>query len=106
MSFPRPNRSLVIRTCKILVGSVAALASLLSGHTTCAPNVLGLCYGVYLPFELMQISVTLLAASLLVSALKDIFLDLGRIALLKRDVESFADPINEDLILHFGLYDT
>ena len=54
----------------------------------------------------MQISVTLLAASLLVSALKDIFLDLGRIALLKRDVESFADPINEDLILHFGLYDT
>ena len=60
----------------------------------------------YLPFELMQISVALLAASLLVSALKDTFLDLGRIALLKRDVESIADPINENLVLHIGLYDT
>lgn len=100
-----PSRALVLRTSKILTGSVAALVSLLSGQTTCAPNVFGLCYGMYLPFELMQFSITLLAASLLVSALKDIFMDMGRIALLDRDIESIADPINENLVLDLGIYD-
>jgi hypothetical protein len=58
----------------------------------------------YLPFELMQFSITLLAVSLLVSALKDIFLDMGRIALLDRDIESIADRINENLVLDLGIY--
>jgi len=54
----------------------------------------------------MQLSITLLAASLLLSAFRDVYLDLGRIALLERDIEAIADPINEDLILHLGLNDT
>lgn len=57
----------------------------------------------YLPFELMQFSITLLAAALLASALKDIFLDMDRIALLERDIESIADPINENLVLELDI---
>ena len=64
----------------------------------------GPCYGAYLPIELMQLGITLLAASLLMSALKDVFLVLGRIALLERDVESIAGPLNENLDLNLGLY--
>jgi hypothetical protein len=56
-------------------------------------------------FDLLTISITLLAVSLLLSSLKDMFSILGPISLLERNIESVADPINESLILHFGLDD-
>jgi len=105
LSVQLPNRSVVFCACKILTGLVAALLSFLSGQTTCAPNVFGICYGTYLPFELMQFSITLLAVSILVSALKDVFVDLGRITLLERDIESVVAPVAENPILGISLYD-
>ena len=59
----------------------------------------------YLPFELMQLSITLLAAALLVSSLKDVFLDLKRIDLLERDVESITGPYDDFLVHNLGLFD-
>lgn len=32
-------------------------------------------------------------------------MDMGRIALLDRDIESIADPMNENLVLDLGIYD-
>jgi len=54
----------------------------------------------------MQLSITLLAAALLVSAFKDVFWELGRIVLPERDVESIAGPVNNNLGLNFGPYDS
>ena len=61
--------------------------------------------GFYMRIHLWSLSITMLAAGLLLSAFRDLVFDLGTIELLERDIEAVADPINEDLILHFGLED-
>lgn len=99
------NRSETIRSCKIIAGVAAASWSFLSAESTCAPNVFGLCYGTYLPFEMMQLSVTLLAAALLLSAFIDVFSGLERIAMPERGVESVAAPVIDHAVPAFGHHD-
>lgn len=45
--------------------------------------------------ELWSLSITLLAAGLLLSAFKDLLFTVGTIELLKRDIEAVADPTKE-----------
>ncbi|MCH9693467.1 MAG: hypothetical protein K0U72_03065 [Gammaproteobacteria bacterium] len=86
-----------ITACKIVVGSLAALVAFLAGERVCGGSSFHLydaCFydlGYFLPFGLLEISVTLLAFSLLLSAFRDVFANLGRLTLGGRDIESVAD---------------
>ena len=107
MPFRYPSKASLLCACKVVCGSAAVLVSFLSGYQLCPPNILCVINpGVAMRVELFTLSVSLLAAGLLLSALRDLLLVLGTLELLDRDIEAVADPINENLILHFGLNDT
>jgi len=100
-----PSKASIVCTFKVIGGSTATLAAVLSGQHLCPPNIFCMDLGFYMRIHLWSLSITMLAAGLLLSAFRDLVFDLGTIELLERDIEAVADPINEDLILHFGLED-
>ena len=95
VELPRKNWKLI--ACKIVVVSLTALVAVLTGERACGGIGIHLFYAClydphyYLPFGLFEISVTLLALSLLLSAFRDVFANLGRFTLVGREVESVAD---------------
>lgn len=89
------TKNRIVVTGKIVGGFLATLASILSGQSLCgSPHLFDSCYlgpSHFLPIELFEVSVTLLAISLLSSALCNLFTNLGRVELVDRDIESIAD---------------
>ena len=94
-----PSKESIIAGSKIFGGALAALVSIFSGQQMCAFGMFSACYdlGIYLPFGLFELSVTLLAGALLLSAFLDIFSSMGRIVLLERDVEVVAGALDGGL---------
>lgn len=101
MTAELPRKNWKLTACKIIIGSLAALVAVLTGERACGggSNLFDACFrdlGYFLPLGLFEISVTLLAISLLLSAFRDVFANLGRFTLVGRDVESVADMPNDD----------
>jgi len=103
MNAEQPHRKWKLTALKIVVGSMAALVSVFSGEQACGGwglfSMFDSCFfdlGYFLRFGLFEISVTLLAFSLLLSAFVDVFSNLKRITLLGRGIESVADmPVDD-----------
>ena len=102
MSDSPPRKSSKRTTLKIIFGSLAAFVSILTGEEACGGGVFSLfdaCplrLGYFLPLGLFELSVTLLAFSLLLSAFLDVYANLRRFTLAGRDIESVADmPVDD-----------
>ena len=97
-----PRKNWKITACKIIAGSLAALVAVLTGEHMCGGGGFGLfdsCFydlGYFLPLGLLEISVTLVAIALLLSAFRDVFANLKRFSLVSQDVESVADLPADD----------
>lgn len=105
MHAKQPRKSWKLIALKVFVGSLAAFVSVTTGEDVCAGGGFGgfgmfggclLKLGYFLPLGLFEVSVTLLAFSLLLSAFLDVFSNLRRVALLDRGIESVADiPVDD-----------
>jgi hypothetical protein len=95
MRIRTPNKAFILFALKLILGAAAAAVVLLNGVTFggCPPGAFCL---VSIEFYSMRLDLwsgftTLFALGLLLSALKDLLVDLKRFELLERNVESIAD---------------
>ena len=104
MKVNRPRKSWKSTALKIFFGSLAAFVSVMLGEHVCAGGGFGglgmftacLQLGYFMSISLFELSVTLLAFSLLLSAFLDVFSNLRRVELLDRGIESVADmPVDD-----------
>ena len=105
MKVNRPRKSWKSTALKIFFGSLAAFVSVMLGDEVCAGYAFSgfgmfdgclVKLGYFMSIGLFEFSVTLLAFSLLLSALLDVFSSLRRVDLLDRGIESVADiPVDD-----------
>lgn len=102
MRIQLPSKRLVLCVFKILLGSAAAFAAVLTGKGTCPPNMFCMDLGFFMPMSLFSISMVLIAMALLVSAFQDIYKRLSRMDIGSRDIESIAHRQNDEFYVRFG----
>lgn len=102
MRIQLPSKRLVLCVIKILLGSAAAFAAVLTGKGTCPPNTFCMDLGFFMPMTPFSISMVVIAMALLISAFQDIYKRLNRIDIGARDIESIATRQNAEFYVRPG----